>query len=369
MRSRQRARVQARREARSSSRAARGTSGPGNAAALEWMDEEAELQGDGLEWAVGAEASLETGFEEAGTGETARRRGGRSTRNAWTRGGGDGFFGRRRRRRGPAPAPRPRTVEPPAPRVQPAPMETPSPAVAPAGPVVLPDSVKMPTGRELIEGWEQTSKGNCVTVAAIKAAQMTFGPQLVNDEDSSLGVFSECTPLPDGGMHIVMRDGFELTVSESELRAAALSSRFRTDKGRDDLLENANQLYAVAAKRAQIEGNDGFQPGQMSYARSLQALEDGEITANVMEQVGRLGLKDHAHKAPRSELKNHKATLSSGEGHAYFVSEGQRDYYGRVGPLGPAGYQSSARDRRRSRSRKAPHSNYGTVLNREKVRT
>ena len=225
----------------------------------------------------------------------------------------------------------------------------------------------MPTGREVIEGWEQTSKGNCVTVAAIKAAQMTFGPQPVNQEDPTLVIFSECTPLPDGGMHIVMRDGFELTVSESEFRSAALSSRFRMDKGRDDLLDNADKLYAVAAKRAQIEGNDGFAPGQMSYARSLQGLEDGEITANVMEQVGRLGLKDHAQKTPRSELKNHKSTLSSGEGHAYFVSEGQRDFYGRVGALGPAGYQSRSRSRRRSRNKKSPHSRYGTVLHRDKV--
>ena len=247
-------------------------------------------------------------------------------------------------------------------------MEPPPTLVArPAQPETTTGTDALPTGRELIEGWEQTSKGNCVTVAAIKAAQMTFGPQLANTEDPTLGIFSEVTPLPEGGMHVVMRDGFELTVSDAEFKSAALSSRFRTDKGRDDLLKNANELHAVAAKRAQIEGNDGFGPGEMSYERSLQALEDGEHTARIMEQVGRLGLKDYAHKAPRSELKNHKATLSSGEGHAYFVSEGQRDFYGRVGALGPAGYQSSARSRRRSRNRKAPHSTTGTVLNRHKV--
>ena len=44
---------------------------------------------------------------------------------------------------------------------------------------------------------------------------------------------------------------------------------------------------------------------------------------------------------------------------------GRIEYH--CGALGPAGYQSSARSRRRSRNRKAPHSTTGTVLNRHKV--
>lgn len=311
-------------------------------------------------WAGALERSV--GQDGPRSGDGFRRSPGSGRRGNRSR--TDGFFGRRRRR--PTPRPQPRTVEPPAPAPVTVAPPTPTRQPEPAPTLARPGS--MPTGRELIEGWEQTSKGNCVTVAAIKAAQMTFGADLCNTEDPTLGIFSEATPLPGGGMRIVMRDGFELTVSDAELEAAALSSRFRTDKDRQDLLDNANQLYAVAAKRAQLEGNDGFGPGEMSYARSLQALEDGEHTARIMEQVGRLGLKDYAHKAPRGDLKNHAATLSSGEGHAYFVSEGLRDFYGRVGALGPAGYQSSARSRRRSRNKKAPHSTTGTVLNRTRVK-
>ena len=151
-------------------------------------------------------------------------------------------------------------------------------------------------------------------------------------------------------MRIVMRDGFELTLTQKEFEQAAASSRFRTDVGRKDLLGNANQLYAAAAKRAQMEGNDGYGPNKMSYDRSLRSLEDGEYTSNVMEQVGRLGLSEYAKKVQRSEMKNYDSTLSSGAGHAYFVSNGDRDYYGKVGPLGgvlrcgaAAGAEPSAR--------------------------
>ena len=168
-------------------------------------------------------------------------------------------------------------------------------------------------------------------------------------------------------MKIVMRDGFALEVSAKELEEAAKSSRFKTDVGRDDLLENANHLYAVAAKRAQIEGNDGYGPNKMSYTRALQSLEDGEHTSRVMEQVGRLGLKDYAHKAPRSELKNYDSTLSSGAGHAYFVSNGDRDYYGKVGPLGGKAYTTRARGRRGRIVRHPAHSSEGTVLRRKKL--
>jgi len=222
-----------------------------------------------------------------------------------------------------------------------------------------------PSGRDLITGWEQTSKGNCVTVAAIKAAQTVFGPELACSQDPEMGVFSSAEHTEDGGLHIVMRDGFELSLTPDELKAAAASSRFKTDTGKDELLANANQLYAAAAKRAQMEGNDGIAPGQMSYNRSLQSLEDGEHTSNVMEQVGRLGLKDYSKTVPRGELKNYEAGLSNGAGHAYFVSNGIRDYYGKEGPL--AGGPTWGRNSRGRRERKPAHSTKGTVLLPERV--
>lgn len=311
---------------------------------------------------------------------------------------GNGLFGRLFGRR-PTPQPRPvqpRSVDAPTPAIdepvpqidapgpmidEPTPMlDDPAPVVeqpVTSGPEELPawarefseeeEQAALPTGKEIIEGWEQTSKGNCVTVAAIKAAQKTFGPELFNTKDPDRGIFSAVTPTEEGGMHIVMRDGFELSVSPEELGAAASSSRFKTDVGRKDLLDNANKLYAVAAKRAQLEGNDGYGPNKMSYTRALQSLEDGEHTSHIMEQVGRLGLKDHAKKVPRSELKHYDSTLSSGAGHAYFVSNGDRDYYGKVGPLAGQAYTSRSRGRRGRIIRHPAHSSQGTVLQRKKV--
>ncbi len=318
-------------------------------------------------WCDAAEAELSA--QQRSTG----RRGGD---------GRDGLFSRLFRRNTPRPAPRPVTPAPqpvtPTPEVvAPTPeVVTPTPEVVAPTPEVEPPAPNLsprepnqdtlPTGREIIEGWKQTSKGNCVTVAAIKAAQATFGPELANTEDPSRGVFASALTGEDGSLSIVMRDGFELQVSPEELEAAAASSRFKTEADRNDLLKNANELYAVAAKRAQIEGNDGFKPNTMSYSRALQSLEDGEITGNVMEQVGRLGLKDHASTAPRSELHEHNATLSSGAGHAYFVSNGERDYYGKAGALGGQSYTTRGRFGRRTRH--PAHSSTGTVLHRDKVK-
>ena len=283
------------------------------------------------------------------------------------------FGGRFRRRFQPSPEPTPKVTPEPSPKVTPEPspkVETPPEPVkeAPELPSVMPTHRKLEgcTGKEVIEGWEQGRKGNCVTVAAIKAAQTTFGPNLADKDDSTKGIFSSAKHTDKGGLDIVMRDGFKLSLTKEELEQASNSSDFSTDKDREDLLDNAQQLYAVAAKRAQLEGNDGFGPGKMSFSQALRSLEDGEWTANVMEQVGRLGLKEYAKKVSRSEMKNYDSSLSSGDGHAYFVSEGVRDHYGTPGKLGgEAYYTRGAFGRQRYH---AGHSSTGTVLQNKKVK-
>ena len=72
-----------------------------------------------------------------------------------------------------------------------------------------------------------------------------------------------------------------------------------------------------------------------------------------MEQVGRLGLSEYARKIKRSEVKDHESTLSSGAGHAYFVSKGERDDYGKAGPVGGALFEIP---RRRRSPRLRPYS-------------
>ena len=191
---------------------------------------------------------------------------------------------------------------------------------------------------DIIDAWRQGSTGNCVTIGAIKAAQARFGPELaVPNGGERYGVFQSAEYDENGALHVVMRDGFSLTVSASELATAKELARFRS-KGQSPealkLLENARIIYGVVAKRAQLEGNDEYRAGQASYSGACRTLNNGEITYFVREHFGRLGLGEHARRIPRSELSQHTYGLASGYGHAYFVTGGHRDQYGRDINLG-----------------------------------
>ena len=213
------------------------------------------------------------------------------------------------------------------------------------------------SGQELISAWRQGAEGNCVTVAAIKCAQTRFGTELANAEDANRGIFSSAVRTTDGGLEVTMRDGFKCSLSAEELAVAAKRANFRSSN--PAVLKNAVELYAVAAKRAQIDGNDGHKPGAMSYERALTSLNDGEHTSQIMEQVGRRGLSGYAKKVKRGELKNYAAGLANGDGHAYFVTKGARDHYGKSIALGSTGSWRRTGLRRRSY---VGGSQYGTVL-------
>ncbi|PRC11444.1 hypothetical protein CQZ99_25065 [Pseudomonas poae] len=120
--------------------------------------------------------------------------------------------------------------------------------------------------------------GNCVTIAAIKAAMQKYG-------EKPTDVYKSVTE-NSGGYHVVMRDGFELNLSKSELREAAAAARFIGDS--PSMLTNANFMYAVSAKRAQMEGNDRAGPNQMNYTQALNTLMDSEFAG---EGLARLGVK------------------------------------------------------------------------------
>ena len=102
-------------------------------------------------------------------------------------------------------------------------------------------------------------------------------------------------------------------------------------------MTNAQEIYAIAAKRAQIQGNDGIGPNRMSYSKACNTLNNGENTQSVREQLGRVGLEDHTKRVSRNDLKEYAAGLTYTPGHAYFVTEGKRDYYGKSGNLGRGG--------------------------------
>ena len=145
----------------------------------------------------------------------------------------------------PAPAPSRPTPSRPTPYTSPRP---------PSGPAKDPSAY--------ISAFKQGGTGNCVSVAAIKAAMARFGPD---------NVFKSVTR-SGNGYDVTMRDGVKVRVSDAELSTASRLSRL---SGKDPAaLRQANLMYAVMANRAQLEGNDGRK--NMSFERACQSLNDGE---------------------------------------------------------------------------------------------
>ncbi|KFE68214.1 hypothetical protein [Hyalangium minutum] len=161
-------------------------------------------------------------------------------------------------------------------------------------------------------GFKQGGTGNCVSVAAIKAAMTRFGPDQVFKSVTRSG----------NGYDVTMRDGVKVRVSDAELSTASRLSRF---SGKDpSLLRQANLMYAAMANRAQLEGNDGRK--NMSFERACQSLNDGE---SYLEGARWLGLKNHMRKINPRDLDNYKAVVAASSKHAVYASNGYVDHYGR----------------------------------------
>ena len=198
------------------------------------------------------------------------------------------------------PAPSPVTpVEPPSPKV-----------VMP----VVPSPGQKP--KDIWGGFRQGPDGNCVTVSAIKAAMMRFGQKPTD-------IFTEVKP-SSGGYEVVMRDGFKLQLSESELQMGIRGSQFQ---GYDqEMLKDAHFLFAVSAKRAQMENNDGT--AAQSFNQAIKTLNDGEYSR---EGLLRLGLKSHIKTVPLSELLNGMIGTIERRGHSVAVIEGVEELWGKRG--------------------------------------
>jgi hypothetical protein len=165
--------------------------------------------------------------------------------------------------------------------------------------------------------FKQGAAGNCVSVAAIKAAMAKFGPDHVFKSVTRGG----------NGYDVTMRDGVKVRVSDAELSTASRLSRF---SGKDPaLLRKANLMYAAMANRAQLEGNDGRR--NMSFERACQSLSDGE---SYLEGARWLGLKNHMRKINPRDLDEYSAVVAASSKHAVFASGGYIDHYGSKGPAG-----------------------------------
>jgi hypothetical protein len=168
-------------------------------------------------------------------------------------------------------------------------------------------------------GFRQGSEGNCVTVSAIKVAMEKFG-------QSPTDIYKEVQKTAQG-YKVAMRDGFRLDVTHAELLAAAQVSQF---VGRDrGMLKDANFLYAVSAKRAQMENNDGR--AARSFSAALHSLNDGEDERGAGEGFLRLGLRKHMKKVSVRELARGQLGMVNRDAHSVAVIDGREELWGRKG--------------------------------------
>ncbi|WP_065929333.1 hypothetical protein [Pseudomonas sp. 58 R 3] len=178
-------------------------------------------------------------------------------------------------------------------------------------------------GRELDNIWSgfrQGPDGNCITVSAIKAAMMKFGKKATD-------VFRDVKAAGDG-WDVQMKDGFQLHLSRNELTQAAQQARFM---GNDpQMMTNANFMYAASAKRAQMEGNNGFGYGndhnaKRSYLDALVSLNDGE---HRNEGLDRLGLKGLYRQSSSDELARGALGVVNYDHHSMAVIGGRVELWG-----------------------------------------
>ena len=212
-------------------------------------------------------------------------------------------------------------VPPPRPEV--APRVVPEPvAPRPAPAVYIPGLSNKRNGAKpdnIWSGFRQGPDGNCVTVSAIKAAMYRFG-------QSPTDIFKEVQKTGDG-YHVVMRDDFRLTLSDRELIEGARGAKFAgTDRG---MLQDAQFLFAVSAKRAQMENND--RTAGRSYQAAIRSLNDGEDETGPGEGFLRLGLRKHMKRVHVSELARGQLGMCNRTGHSVAVIHGREELWGSPG--------------------------------------
>lgn len=168
-------------------------------------------------------------------------------------------------------------------------------------------------------GFRQGPDGNCVTVSAIKAAMVRFG-------QSPTDIFKSVTR-NDGGYRVVMRDDFQLTLTDSELAQGAQGAKFNgPDK---EMLKDAQFLFAASAKRAQMENND--RTAGRSFHAAVRSLNDGEDETGPGEGFLRLGLRKHMKRVSVSELARGQLGMCNRTGHSVAVINGREELWGRQG--------------------------------------
>lgn len=227
-------------------------------------------------------------------------------------GGGGGSGG------GPSPAPRPGPA--PSPGIDQSPTFKSDSASAnlesydPAKPTKRDSKL---TDEQITTGFVQGQEGNCATVSGIKALFKAAG----TDDPQKLNKSVEKT---EGGYKVVQMDGKEVNLTDAELETAKKAANFNgSDK---EMVKNATFQYALAAKRAQMEGNDGA----TTFEQGLQSLNNGDYSDAGLK---RLGLEDYISKGSAADLASGQVGTIDRDGHAVAVMNGREELYGTKGAV------------------------------------
>lgn len=185
---------------------------------------------------------------------------------------------------------------------------------------------------DLNRGVIQGNRGNCLSIASVKAAQSRFG---LTPSDIHKRLEKTAT-----GTLVTLRNDRKVHVSRDEERLAAQKMGLTGDS--EQAITHMNFNLAVIAKVAQEDGNDN-RTG-MNFGQALDTLNDGEggtsrydpmrrgeaYWMRQAESLIRLGLGNHIRPTTSSELANNpqKSGIVTGGGHAVASLGGLEDFYG-----------------------------------------
>jgi len=153
----------------------------------------------------------------------------------------------------------------------------------------------------LFSGVSQTDRGNCVSVAIIKAAMDRYGN----------GVLKSVDPLDDGGYAVTLQDDEKIQLNRGELEAAATAAHFGGDT--PETRAYATLCYAAMGKRAQEMSHEN----SATYAEGLRALANGEV--DPLETTAFLGLRDRTRSVAVADIPGQDGVVAWSNSHAVYV--------------------------------------------------
>lgn len=171
-------------------------------------------------------------------------------------------------------------------------------------------------------GMNQESKGNCASVATIKAAMDKWGPD---------GVFTKERTEANDGYELTLKDGDKVTVTDAQIAEAEKEADFGSADKKGPAYQNAVICYAAMAQRNLDDSQKGYTEvwgdaahtykvkGQRltTYKEALDDLADGEDPWNTTQFLGleknRGVVKDF------QTLDNKDSVLAWSNDHAIFV--------------------------------------------------